>query len=785
MSESLYVGKSLLRVDALAKALGTAQFTADLFPGKKGMLYVKVLRSPYAHARIVRCDTSKVEKYPGVKLVLTGEGVPEKFTWRVPPLLAHHESRWAGEGIAAIAADSPQQAEEALELIEVEYEELPAVLDAEEAMEPECRITVDPDWGKAPGGKPKTPERPNVTGHYKLRKGNVKEGFARADVIVENRFSTCRIHHCQLEPIACVAQPEEGGGLTLWTNGQGVYSVREEIGYILSLSPAQVRVISPYQGGSFGNRNRIFIEPLIAFIALKTGRPARINFTREEMYIASVSRLPIVSYIKTGVQKDGIITAQEMRIILDNGATYDAIQDGRAAASAAVCVYRIPNYYLDSYGVNTHTPPSGPYRGLGSTQVAWAVESQMNLLAEKLGMSPVEIRRKNILKRGEKNAFGETIESIGVGECLEAVALAMGKDLPPPSDGERWRRGKGLAIAGKQNQYLGRGEAEVLVYEDGNLEARFSSDEHGMGAETVMAQIVAEEFRTSPERIRIVRGDTALTPFNVKSASSYTTYCTGNAMRRASRDAIRQILEAAARRFETNPGDLEVANGKVFVKGSPQAAMRISDLFPNPSPNASQDHGIFKGGGKIVGRGIFSPRPNVPWDPETGQTEKMFNWYQYNAFGVEVEVDAETGQVRIVKAVGAFDMGFPINPKMCEAQIEGGLGMAIGATLLEEYVYERGRMINGSFGDYRVPTFGEVPLRRNVECLLAPDPLPDGPWGAKGIGEGAMVSIGPAIANAIQDAIGIRFKDMPLSPVRILQAIKARSNRGEEGAAGK
>jgi carbon-monoxide dehydrogenase large subunit len=773
MSELHYVGKSVPRVDALKKVLGSAQFAADLFPRKRGMLYVKILRSPCAHARIVRCGTSIAERHPGVKLVLTGKDVPEKFTWRVPPVLARGEARWAGEGIAAVAADTPERAEEALELLEVEYEELPAVLDAEEAMKPGCRIIVDPDWGKSPGGKAKTPQLPNVTGHYKLRRGNTAEGFAGADLILENRFSTCRIHHCQLEPIACVAEPDEGGGLTLWTNGQGAYAIREEICDVLSLSPSKVRVITPYQGGSFGNRNRIFVEPLVSFIALKTGRPARVTFTREEMYLASVSRLPVVNYIKTGVRKDGVITAQEMRIILDNGATYDAIQDGRAAASAAVCVYRIPNYDLDSYGVNTHTPPSGPYRGLGSTQVAWAVESQMDLLARKLGMSPVEIRQKNILNRGEKTGFGETLESIGVLECLEAVARSMEADSPPPLKAGSCRRGKGLAIAGKQNQYLGRAEAEVLVYEDGTVEARFSSDEHGMGSETVVAQIVAEEFRTPPEAVRVLRGDTALTPFNVRSASSYTTYCTGNAMRMACRDAIRQIREAAARRFEIDPGELEVNHGKVFVRNSPMAEIRIPDLFPAPSQTVVQDHGMFRGGGKIVGKGIFAPRPNVPWDPETGQTEKMFNWYQYNAFGVEVEVDTETGQVRLLKAVGAFDMGFPINPKMCEGQIEGALGMAIGATLLEEYIYDRGRVINCSFGNYRLPTFGEVPLRGNIECLFAPDPLPDGPWGAKGIGEGAMVSIGPAIANAIHNAIGIRFKDMPLSPERILQAIQA------------
>lgn len=410
MPKNLYIGKSVPRIDGISKVTGSAKYTADLFLQEKGALFVKILRSPHPHAKIISLDVSKAEKSKGVKLILTGKDVPEKVTWESPRILSREETRWAGEPVAAVAAESPELAEEALELIDVDYKKLPAVFDAEEAMKPECNVVVDPEWGNYPGSlHKKSPEQPNVTGHFKLRRGNIEKGFAEADLILENRFSTPRIHHSQLEPISSIAQPDGNGGLTLWTNAQGVYGVREILCDVLNLPLSKVRVINPYQGGSFGNRLRINGELLIAIMALKTSKMVKITFSREEMYISSISRRPVITYIKTGVKKDGTICAQEMKIIIDNGGSYAAIEDGRLASSGAVCVYRIPNFYIDSYGVNTNTPPSGPYRGLGSTQVAWVVESQMDMLAERLGISPVEIRRKNILSKGEENAFAVMI----------------------------------------------------------------------------------------------------------------------------------------------------------------------------------------------------------------------------------------------------------------------------------------------------------------------------------------------------------------------------------------
>jgi len=694
-----------------------------------------------------------------------------------PRILALDEVIWAGQGVAAVAAESPEIAEDALELIHVTYEEMPAVFDVEEAIKKNPPAAVDRGLGRYKGTPQFTPEAPNITGHYKLRAGDVEKGFAQADVILENRFSTSRISHSQLEPASCIVRAEPDGGITMWTNGQGVHVIKALLCDLFQLPGAKVRVINPYQGGSFGNRLRFYVEPLTTLLALRTRATVQLTYSRREMYVASPTRLPVVTYIKTGAKRDGTIVAQQMKVIVDNGASYACLQDGRAAGSGAVCVYRIPNFFMDTYGVNTNTPWAGAYRGLGTPQVNWAVESQMDMLGEKLGMSPVELRRKNVLHKGERNAYGEKVESIGVMECLEKVAREMKLEEPCVQEPGPWQRGKGVAMGGKQNTPRGRSEAEVLVYDDGSVELLISCDEQGMGAETVLAQITAEEFKIPVERVKVTRGDTSVTPYDTYSASSFTVYNTGNAVRLACKDAIRQLFLAAAEKMEASPDDLELEMGKIFVRGSPQSGVAFADLFEPFAIFADQSRMGLKKGTPVRGRGIFAPSPAIPWDKESGLTPKMWNWFQYNACGVEAAVNMETGEIKLLSAVIAADMGFPINPKMCEGQIEGGLGMAIGASVLEEYIYENGLMTNSSYGDYRIPTVGEIPLRHKVKAIFAPDPLPDGPWGAKGIGEGTMVSIAPAIANAVCNAVGVRIKDLPLSAERVLRLIQEKREK--------
>ena len=325
-------------------------------------------------------------------------------------------------------------------------------------------------------------------------------------------------------------------------------------------------------------------------------------------------------------------------------------------------------------------------------------------------------------------------------------------------------------MGGKQNTPRGRSEAEVLVYEDGTIEVLFSADEQGMGSETVMAQIAAEEFRVPICRVRVKRGDTAVTPYDTFSASSFTTYNTGNALRLACQDAIRQILQTASQKMEASVDNLTLEDGKILVQGSP--GMDLNQLFEPFSMFTPQGGPALKKGTPVRGKGVFAPSPAVPWDPATGLTPRMWNWYQYNACGVEIAVNTETGEIKILRGVLAADMGFPINPKMCEGQMEGGFGMAIGASVLEEYIFRDGLMINSSFGNYRIPTFREMPPRAQFKSFFAPDPLPDGPWGSKGIGEATMVTVAPAIANAVYNAVGVRLRDLPMNPERVLKRLQ-------------
>jgi len=770
------VGKSMPRVDAKVKALGKAEFTGDLRKNFPGLLCVKVLRCPHAHAHIVKLDVSRAESLPGVRAVVVADDCPWIYTRvEVFAFPAQGEVIWAGQGVAAVAAESEEIAEQALELIDVQYEVLPYVIDVEEAMQKEPISIVDAKLGRYKGYRQFTPEAPNIAYHHKVRAGDAERAFAEADVIVENRYYAARISHSQVEPATCIVRYETDGGITMWTNCCGVHTgVKALMCFIFKLPESKVRIKQPYQGGSFGNRLFGYIEPLAVLMALKTKGTVEVCFSRHEMYVSGPSNWPVTTYIKTGAKRDGTIVAHQIKMIEDCGATLNSYRDGRATASGLLCVYNVPNVHLDAYAVNTNTPPVGSYRGLGCPQVEFGMETQIDILADKLGMSALEIRQKNLLRKGDKNGYGEVVTSIGAGKAIEAVAEAIHYGEPSTQDPGPWRKGKGIAIGGKQNTPLGRSEVEVRVHSDGGIEVCVSCDEQGMGAETVMTQIAAEEFGASPELIKITRSDTALTPYDNFSASSRTTYNTGNALLIACRDAIRQLCDAAGREFGVAAQNVSIKGGKAVIRGSHVTEVPVSSLFKPFSIFTQQQWGLFKGT-PVIGRGVYSPAAAVPWKEEDGLTPRMWNWFQYSACGVEVAVNVETGQVKVLNAVLAADMGFPINPKMCEGQIEGGFCMASSYSRNEEYIYNNGgAMTNGSFMDYRISTVLDTPLRSNFKVLLTPDKLPDGPYGAKGMAESNTVPVAPAIAAAIHNAVGVRPTMMPMSAERILQLLKEK-----------
>jgi len=779
------VGKSVPRVDALDKVTGKAKYTSEEGLGWPGMLYGKVLYSPHAHANIVSIDVSKARRLPGVKAVLTGEDVPEHRSGVVLDdrhVLCREKVRFVGDAVAAVAAESMEIAEEALGIIEVKYEVLPAIFDVEEAFKPDCPVVLHPDLpnyirpvyaylgNDLPG--------PNVHTHHKIRTGNVEEGFKQADLIVENRFQNDRITHCQLEPYNAVCYPDSSGGVTLWTSGR-IFMNRGPICRAFNLPATKVRMRTVYVGGMFGMVGRP--ERFVVLLALKTGRPVKMVYTREECFIDGLNRLPKLVYIKDGVKKDGTLIAREMKVIVNCGAYTDhapmTIRNGAFHASQ----YRMPHFKWDAYGVYTNEPGVAPLRGFGSAEVLWATEQQMDITAEKLGIDPVEYRMKNTPDEGEINVRGEIVHSIGAKECLTKAADWIGLDKPyeQPID-SNIRRGKGIALGNKYSLVDTASTAFVKVDMDGTIEVYHGMDECGQGCNTVFTQIAAEEFNLPLDKVRIVWGDTARIPWDHGTSSSRGTLYVGNAIRMACRDAKRQMFEIAAPILGTTPENLDTKNGRIFIKDSPEMEITIGDLSLSALPEA---RGALKmasclaDGGQIIGRATFWGRPSEE-DPETGRGESLTMSYCYGAQAAEVAVDVETGLVKVLRFCSAFDMGIPVNPKMVEGQMEGGAGMGIGSALFEGFVFnDKGRLLNPNFNDYRLPSAVEVPSGDNMGSIIVEAPHQGGPFGAKGMGEAAMNASAPAIANAIYNATGVRLHRIPMTPERVLEAIKENQNK--------
>ncbi len=781
MTELWAVGKSVINVDAFDKVTGKAKYASEEGIGVPGMLYGKVLYSPYAHAEILRIDTSKATRLRGVRAVLTGKDTPQHRSGMMIDdrhVLCHERVRFVGDAVAVVAADSADAAEEALGLIEVEYTELPALFDPEEAMKPDCPVIVHPDLPQytrplydylgrdLPG--------PNVHTHHKVRKGDVERGFKEADVIIENRFQNDRIIHCQLEPFNAVCYPQSDGSITLWTSGR-LYMTHGPICRAFGVPPSKIRVRTGYLGGMFGLVGRP--ERFAALAAMKTGKPVKMVYTREECFIDGLNRLPKIIYIKDGLKKDGTIVAREMKVIVNCGAYTDhgplTIRNGAFHASQ----YRLPNYKWDAYGVYTNEPCVGPLRGFGSAEALWATEQQMDINAERLGVDPLEFRLKNTVDEGEIDVRGQRVHSIGAKECLKKVAEWIGLDEPARPPEGHIRFGKGIALANKYTMADTASAGVVKVHIDGTIEVLHGGDECGQGLNTVLAQIIAEEFKVPLHKIKIVWGDSARVPYDFGTASSRSTLYIGNAVRLAGQDAKRQIFEIAACILKTSPVDLETADGKVFVKEVPEKRLDFSDLF---LPAAREARGALKmatcleEGGEIMGKATFWGHPSEE-DTETGQGEKLAISYDYGVHGVEVAVDTQTGMVKVLQFCSAFDTGRAINPKMCEAQLEGGAGMGIGSALYEGFIFsDKGELLNPNLHDYRICSAQQVPSGEKMKSMIVEAPHREGPFGAKGIGENAMCPTAPAIANAIYNATGARLTHLPMTPERILKAIKAK-----------
>lgn len=768
------IGKSIPRVDAVEKVTGKAKYAADF--ELPNVCYAKLLMSPYPHARILSIDSSKAEQHPGVRAVITGKDPLNKrqgLLYADQYLIAQDVVRHVGEAVAAVVADTEEIAEEALGLIDVAYEELPAVFDVEEAMKPDCPVVIHPEapqYSKSRSierWRPCHENRRNVYQYWEGIEGDVEKGFREADLIVENRFSTPRAHHACPETHHVDAWPEPDGGITIRTKNKAAFSVKAHIVQLFGISPSKVRIIVPYVGGDFGSAGGPYPQTLVALLALRSQRPVRLVFTRMDNFVAAPHKPPQVIYIKDGVKRDGTIVAREIKSITDAGAYTGSSNIATyvsAIAGGAVGLYRFPNFRYCGYGVYTNLPPASAFRGIGQPDLNWALEVQMDIIADKLGINPVEFRRKHVLKEGERNCMGQITHSIGAEECLDKVARELEYSKPPDADLGPWKRGKGVSVGCQPTPPYPPSFVHVKVHNDGIIELRHSAIEQGQGTDTVMTQIAAEAFGISVEKIKAVPKDTDITPFGPRTGGSRCTFFVGNATWKACQDAKRQIFELAAPLLKVAPESLETKGGKIYVRNTLDRSIDIGELF---SPS-----GFVPGVGEILGKGEFSIR-GIPLDAETGHSERSVAFYSYGAYCVQVAVNVETGEVKIERVAGCFDMGKPINPKMCEQQIEGAIGMGTGIALYEEIVTDNGVILNPSFIDYKIPTTMEMPSVSDITSLIGAVPHRDGPFGAKGFGEVVLTPFYAAVGNAVYNATGVRIKDLPLTKEKVLKALKA------------
>jgi CO/xanthine dehydrogenase Mo-binding subunit len=761
-----YVGHPIARLDAPEKVTGRAVYGVDL--KLAGMLHAKILRSPVPHARIVHIDTARAERLTGVRAVVTGADAPYTHNAAIIkdwPFLAQEKVRHVGEAVAAVAAVDEETAEEALGLIDVEYADLPAVFDPEEAMRDGAPLIHERlmEYPRAEAFHPLPGT--NVCNYYKLRRGDAEAAFADCHVVMEERYTTAMMQHCPMEVHVAVAQQSVDGRLTVWTSAQSPYWTRAELATALGIPMSDIRVIVPYVGGGFGAKHAVKVEQYAIALARKTGnRPVRLALTRAEEFGCSLNRQPTVIDIKTGATRDGRILARKIRIVWNTGAYADLSPAvSRNAGFAAGGPYVIPHVWVDSYCVYTNNPVSGAFRGFGVPEVTWAGESQLDVVAQELGMDPLELRLRNAVEEGSESVLGEVLHSVGLKECLERAAEAIGWRTPRPPG-----RGRGIACMHKSTGTPTSSAAFVKLNEDGTVTLLSSAVEMGQGSATVLAQIVAEELGVKPEHIRVVAPDTDVTPYERSTTSSRTTFHSGNALLAAARDARQQILEVAADLLEAHPGDLELGAERVWVKGAPDHSIPLAKLWRA---------GMYaRGQYPILGRGAYSTSGIYdPLDPQTGRSRRSTAFWMYAAQAAEVDVDTETGNVTVLRLTAAHDLGRAINPQTCRQQIEGALVMGLGQALFEQLVMDRGRPVNPSFIDYKIPCTLDIP---RLEAILVEARHDEGPFGAKGLGEPGLAPTAAAIGNAVLDALGVRMRDLPITAEQVLRALRQRTGGG-------
>ena len=754
------VGTSVPRVDAVEKVTGRARHTGDIV--LPGMLHGKVLRSPHPHARIRAIDARRAEQVPGVVAVLTRDDLKDIDPYYGPvvqdrPLLALDRVRYAGDPVAAVAAESEATAEQAASRILVEYEELPAAVGVAAALAPGApRIHEGPHRAGEERLSVKPIPGTNICHHERLVRGDVERGFAEADLVVEDTFTFPMVYHYALEPHTVVAHWDKDA-LTVWASAQHPFLVRGELARIFRLPLARVRMIIPFVGGGFGSKSYTKIEPLVAALARKAGRPVRVaQSVSESMH--TTRRHSVTCRIKTGVKRDGTLVAKACAIHLDTGAYADnGPQVANRAAQRVIGPYRIPHLQIDAYAVYTNSVPAGSFRSIGAPQSIWACESQMDIIAERLGIDPLALRLKNVLKRGELVRTGMKPLDGDISVGLRKTAEALGWRRRPGADG----RGLGLACGFMNAGAFPVSIAIVRLHADGSATLLVGTTEIGQGARTVLSQIAAEELALPLSEVTVARGDTDAMPFDRSTGSSRSTTLMGLAVQRAAREVRDQLVKIGAKLLRAPTRAIEVRNGT--LSAGRRKVMSYADVIAG-------HFGL--PGGELVGRGYVRPPGGKPVNPV---------FWEIGIGGADVEVDRETGQLTIRRYVSAADVGKAINPRECEGQDEGAAMMGLGHTLFEAIRYEDDQIVNPNLIDYRVPLFTDLP--EEFVALLVENGDGPGPYGAKGMGEGGIVGVSPAVANALARATGVRVRDLPLTPERVWRALRqsdgSKENHGD------
>ena len=795
MSEFSVIGKSIAMVDAAGKSTGAGKYADDF--SLPGMLVGKILHSPYPHALIKRIDTSRARALDGVVAVVTGEDAPNPYgilpVGHDETALAVGKVRYVGDNVACVAAVSEEVAEQALELIAVEYEPLPAYFDPEQSMTAERNLIHE--------------NRPNnIEKDYHHVFGDPEKGFAEADYVAEARYLANEVTHAAMEPHCTLASfeidPHSGrqGRLTVWSSTQVPYYLQHKLSLVLDVPMSQIRVIKPLVGGGFGGKSEIIPLEIIAAVAARAAKaPVKITYTREEVFWAHRGRPRTIIDLKTGVKNDGRITAVACKVIQDGGAycSYGVVTILYSGALLGA-LYDIPNLRYDGYRVLTNKPACGAMRGHGTVNVRFAFESQMDEIAATLGLDPAEMRRVNLLKPPTVTVNGLRVLSYGLPECVSQVVTRSG-----------WRerrgtlaRGRGLGIAcshyvsGAANSIIRsdmpHSTVNIKIDRDGGVVVYTGASEIGQGSDTMTAQVVAEVLGCSLARVKVIAADTDLTPIDLGSYSSRVTFMSGNAAMRAAEEVKKNITSAAARRMNCVPEDVVMAGDRVWKRGvalpdADEAAasghvdgqILRGSVLQSRKAETVKDHMSFEEAvvaaidfhGGLTGTGSYAPPVEARGGKHKGAGVGPSPAYSYSAQVAEVSVDEETGVVTVHKIWAAHDCGRALNPVAVEGQVIGSVWMGLGQAVQEEMIWKDGLMMNPGLLEYRSPSSAESP---EVECIIVESIDPEGPFGAKEAGEGSLAATIPAISNAIYDAVGVRLREAPFTPERVLAALRAK-----------